>query len=76
MTLDEAHAAVGKLVMSRDPGYKMVPDIGYWHGPYELRKVTKGGLCILRGREQYGGWPARIMRLATEEERREQAVPE
>lgn len=64
MTLEEARAAVGGLVMSRDPGNKLVRDIGYWHGPYRLLKVTKAGLCLLEGREQYGGVLPRLITWA------------
>jgi len=53
MTTDEARASIGAFVMSRDPGHKCVRRSLEHHGPYRLLKVTKGGLAILEGREEF-----------------------
>lgn len=47
MTIEEARDAVGKMVMSRDAGYKLIQQVLIPHGPYLLKSVTKGGLAIL-----------------------------
>lgn len=52
MGIDEARQLVGSMVMSRDPGHKMMRSLPP-HGPYRLLQVTKGGLAILEGREQH-----------------------
>jgi hypothetical protein len=53
MTIEDARAAIGQAVWSRDPGDKLIPFVADWHGPYILRQVTKGGECILQGREEF-----------------------
>jgi len=50
MNLEQAKQSVGKLVISTDPGYKMIKSLAP-HGPYKLTKVTKAGLCKLEGRD-------------------------
>lgn len=52
MKIEEAKAHVGKLVMSRDPGFKMIPSVREPHGPYRLLSVTKSGDAILETREE------------------------
>ena len=47
MTIEEAKQNIGKLVMSQDAGYKLIPRVHTPHGPYKLLKITKGGLAIL-----------------------------
>lgn len=47
MNIEEAKANVGKMVMSRDAGYKMIRSVNVPHGPYLLKQVTKEGLAIL-----------------------------
>lgn len=47
MNIETARASVGKMVMSRDPGFKCIRAVPKPHGPYLLLKVTKGGLAIL-----------------------------
>ncbi len=47
MTIEEAKANKGKMVMSRDAGYKLIRHAREPHGPYLLRKVTKGGMAII-----------------------------
>ena len=50
MTPEEARASIGQMVMTTDGGAKMIR-YGCAHGPYLLKQVTKGGLCILEGFE-------------------------
>ena len=52
MNRAEASAAVGKMVISQDPGHKMVRRVKP-HGPYLLLRVTKSGHAVLKGREQF-----------------------
>ena len=52
MNIEEAKESVGKMVMSKDTGRKLIP-YGREHGPYKLLKVTKGGLVILESREEF-----------------------
>ena len=47
MTIEEAKSNEGKLVMSCDAGHKLIRQVGKPHGPYLLRKVTKGGMAII-----------------------------
>jgi hypothetical protein len=44
---------IGELVMSYDAGNKLIRSVAIPHGPYRLIKITKGGLAILEGREEY-----------------------
>ena len=44
---------VGKLVMSRDAGRKLIKSVSIPHGPYRLMKITREGLAILEGREEF-----------------------
>ncbi len=53
MNLEEAKQGIGKMVMSKDAGNKMIPSVFEAHGPYKLLKVTKSGLAILEGREEH-----------------------
>jgi hypothetical protein len=46
MNLDEAKAAVGKMVMAADR-CKLIKGPHEPHGPYLLLRVTKGGMCEL-----------------------------
>lgn len=64
MKLQEAKEHVGKLVMSYDFGHKLHKTLEP-HGPYKLLKVTKEGLCILEGREQFRIRPADLISYAT-----------
>lgn len=52
MTTSESRRAIGQLVMSVDPGRKLIRRVQTPHGPYRLLALTKGGLAILEGREQ------------------------
>jgi hypothetical protein len=52
MNIEEAKLNVGKMVMSRDPGNKMIKYVEVPHGPYLLKQITKGSLAILEGRKQ------------------------
>ena len=38
---------MGKMVESCDAGDKAIRRVAEYHGPYELVRVTKAGLCIL-----------------------------
>lgn len=53
MDIIEAKNNIGKLVMSRDAGDKMIRSVIDAHGPYKLLSITKPGLAILGGREDY-----------------------
>ena len=53
MNREEALSNVGKMVMSKDAGAKMIYCVAVPHGPYKLLQVTKAGLAILEGREDY-----------------------
>ena len=53
MNVEEARLLVGQLVMSKDAGHKLIKCLGSYHGPYKLLKVTRSGLCILEGREEF-----------------------
>ena len=53
MTFEQAKTLVGKLVLSKDSGHKLTKSARYWHGPYKLLQVTKEGLAILEGREEF-----------------------
>ena len=53
MNREEAKQNVGNMVMSYDAGRKMVKQVRTPHGPYKLLQVTKGGLVILEGREEF-----------------------
>ena len=53
MDIDTAKMSIGKMVMSKDPGNKMVYSVSPVHGPYELLKITKGGYAVLEGREEF-----------------------
>lgn len=57
MNLEEARQSVGKLVMSRDCGNKMIGPRTYYHGPHKLKQVTKSGLCIF---EDWGYYNIRV----------------
>lgn len=62
MTIENARQSIGKLVTSKDAGYKMIRSVSKAHGPYRLLKVTKSGLLILKGREEHR-IPARLVEL-------------
>jgi|GEM_PF-3549092 len=53
MDIDTAQKNIGKLVMSKDAGHKMIRSVSKQHGPYKLLRITKGGLAILEGREEF-----------------------
>jgi len=53
MSREEALRNVGKMVMSKDAGVKMIYCVPVPHGPYRLLQVTKAGLAILEGREDH-----------------------
>lgn len=53
MNIQEAKESVGKLVMSKDAGCKMIHKVNTPHGPYKLLQITKGGTAILEGREEF-----------------------
>lgn len=63
MNLEQAKQFVGKMVWSYDPS----PKLSVWtrpHGPYLLKQVTKGGLCLLGNyRNDNGGIPPRFLEL-------------
>jgi len=60
MNLKEAKTHVGKLVISHDAGCKLIQSVLIPHGPYKLLQVTKGGLAILEGREEFRIRPSTI----------------
>ena len=60
MTLDEAKSSIGEMVMTRHPRYKLVSSLAISHGPYKLLQVTKAGLCILEGYEEFRVKPSLI----------------
>ena len=53
MDLNTARKNIGRMVMSIDAGHKMIRSVSKPHGPYKLLKITKGGLAILEGREEF-----------------------
>ena len=53
MTIEEAKKSIGQMVMSNDAGHKMILRCSVPHGPYKLLQVTKSGLTILEGREEF-----------------------
>jgi len=57
-------ADIGKLVMSRDAGNKMIRSVSVPHGPYRLLKITRVGMAILEGREN--PVPLSLLELANE----------
>ena len=67
MDTQTAKDNIGKLVMSRDAGYKMIYSVGTSHGPYKLLQITKAGLDILEGREEFRV-PPTLLRLPYEDE--------
>jgi len=52
MDIETAKKSIGKMVMSRDAGNKMIRSVSRLHGPYKLLRITKGGYAILEGRER------------------------
>lgn len=52
MNQEQARQSIGKLVMSRDVGNKLIKPGKEYHGPYKLIKVTKSGDAILESREE------------------------
>lgn len=63
MNIEEAQAAVGEMVMSRDGGLKLIPHVEEFHGPYRLLGVTKGGMAMLEGNAR-GHVPPSLIRRA------------
>jgi hypothetical protein len=57
---------VGSLVMSFDAGNKLIRAVAVAHAPYILEKVTRGGLAILKGREEFR-IPSRLLRKVDDE---------
>jgi len=53
MSTEEAKQNIGNLVMSHDAGRKLIRSVGLAHGPYRILQVTKAGLVILEGREEF-----------------------
>jgi len=53
MDRETAKKNIGKMVMSLDAGSKLIPYVNEPHGPYRLLQVTKAGLSILEGREEF-----------------------
>lgn len=53
MNIDQARQHIGQMVMSTDAGRKLIRRVQVPHGPYRLLKVTKGGVAILEGREEF-----------------------
>lgn len=51
MNIEIARKSIGKVVMSRDAGEKMINHVSTPHGPYRLLAITKSGHAILEGRE-------------------------
>jgi len=51
MKMEGAKNSIGKMVMTTDPGNKMVKEMYPAHGPFRLLKITKAGLAILEGYE-------------------------
>lgn len=47
MSTEEAKNNVGKMVMSKDAGHKLIYSVNKFHGPYLLKKITKGGLGVI-----------------------------
>jgi uncharacterized protein with PIN domain len=68
MNIETARKSVGRLVMSYDPGSKMIHRVVEAHGPYKLLQITKGGEAILEGREDYRV-PPTLIRMMTVTER-------
>lgn len=60
MRIETARQIIGTMVMSRDAGSKMIPSVPVPHGPYRLLQITKGGECILEGREEHRVPPSLI----------------
>lgn len=59
MNLESAKVCIGHAVETNHAGHKMIKSRG-WHGPYILKQVTKGGLCILEGYEEFRVPPSQI----------------
>ncbi len=53
MKMEQAKNSIGHLVMSHDAGHKLIPRLKEPHGPYKLLKITKCGLTILEGRDDF-----------------------
>lgn len=53
MNTEQSKLSVGKMVMSRDAGHKLIRSVTKPHGPYRLIKITKAGLAVLEGREEF-----------------------
>lgn len=51
MNIEMAKKSIGKMVMSRDAGEKMIRYVSIPHGPYKLLMITKSGHAILESRE-------------------------
>lgn len=47
MSIDEAKDNVGQMVMSRDARHYCIESVKVPHGPYLLKKVTKGGMALI-----------------------------
>lgn len=61
MTLDEVKDNIGKMVMTVDPGSKLIRRLQKPHGPYRILKLTKGGLVILEGYEKFRVSPSNLI---------------
>ncbi len=54
MSINEAKDNIGQMVMSRDPGYWLIREVKTPHGPYLLKKVTKGGMALIERPPEQG----------------------
>jgi hypothetical protein len=63
MNIEEAKSNLGKLVMSRDPGCKLIRSVGIPHGPWTLNKITKGGEAIISKNKEIRKVPPSLLSL-------------
>jgi len=66
MNIQEARNSIGKMVMSRDRKSNKLLRVDEEHGPYRLLAITKDGMAILEGLEEFRAAPSKI-RLAAED---------
>ncbi len=48
MKIEEIKKAVGKMIYSYDAGHKLISHVSTPHGPYLLKRVTKGGMAVIQ----------------------------
>ena len=53
MNIEQARKAVGKEVLTTHAGHKMIRSVSVPHGPYRLLYITKAGLAVLEGYEEF-----------------------